>query len=116
MFDQHRQEADERGADQGEPVMVVLQFTTDRPDALFEVLSHYVVASRGAEGARNIDLVASATTPGRVLVVEKWDSARAQRAHFDSAEMVEMARACADVLTTAPDIDLFHNVSMHDLA
>ena len=43
------------------------------------------------------DLVAAGlyhVTPGRFLVVEKWESPTAQRAHFDSADMVEMAEAC----------------------
>ena len=47
------------------------------------------------------------TQPGRYLVIQKWDSAAAQRAHFDSDVMVEMATACNGLLASAPDIDLW---------
>lgn len=99
-----------------DPVMVTLSFRTHRPDELMSVLAKYVVVSRSAPGCRNIDFVASATTPGRLLVVEKWDSAADQRAHFDSPEMIEMARACDGLLSEPPDIDLYEGVSMHDTA
>ncbi len=102
--------------DELEPVMVTMGFRTDRPDELLTVLSKYVVLSRGQPGCRNIDFVASATLPGRFLVVEKWDSVTDQRAHFDSVEMVEMARSCDGLLTEPPDIDLFDGISMHDTA
>ncbi len=99
-----------------EPVMVVLRFESHDPARLTEILARYVVVSRGRPGCRNIDLLASATKPGRLLVVEKWDSAADQRAHFDSDEMVAMATSALPLLTAEPDIDLFNGVSMHDLA
>ena len=83
---------------------------------LLGVLAKYVVITRGQEGCRNIDLVASVTHNWRYLVVQKWDSPDAQRAHFDSAEMVEMAEACRGLLARAPVIDLWDNISAHDLA
>ena len=83
---------------------------------LLSVLAKYVVVSRGHTGCRNIDLVASVTSPGRLVVIEKWDSPEAQRAHFDSPTMVEMAEACRGLLTEPPDIDLLEAVSAHDLA
>ena len=81
-----------------------------------EVLARYVVLSRGQPGCRNIDYVASITDPGRLLVVEKWESIEAQRQHFDSPEMIEMARHSVPLLNAEPDIDLFEGISMHDLA
>ena len=99
-----------------EPVMVILGFRTERPDELMEVLARYVVLSRGQPGCRNIDYVASITDPGRLVIVEKWESIEAQRAHFDSSEMVEMARQSVPLLNAEPDIDLFEGISMHDLA
>jgi quinol monooxygenase YgiN len=83
---------------------------------LLGVLAKYVVIARGHEGCRNIDLVVSVTHPGRYLLIQKWDSPDAQRAHFDSAEMVEMAEACRGLLATAPDVDLWDGMSAHDLA
>jgi quinol monooxygenase YgiN len=56
------------------------------------------------------------TRPGRYVVIEKWDSPAAQRAHFDSAEMVAMAEAARPLLAQAPDIDLLEGISAHDLA
>jgi quinol monooxygenase YgiN len=47
--------------------------------------------------------------------VEKWESPAAQRAHFDSAETVEMAEACRGLLSQAPEIELLEGVSAHDL-
>ena len=105
-----------KGNDDVEPVMVIMSFRTKDPAALLDILAAYVVASRGQDGCRNIDLVVSTTNDERMAIVQKWDSAVAQRAHFDSPEMVAMAQAGAPLLTESPDIDLFDGVSMHDLA
>jgi quinol monooxygenase YgiN len=95
--------------------IVTMGFRAADPDRLLAVLSKYVVVSRGQPGCRNIDLCASVTTPGRFTIIAKWDSPAAQRAHFDSAEMVEMAQACRGLLAEAPDIDLLQGISAHDL-
>ena len=95
--------------------VVTMVFQASDPDRLLGVLAKYVVVSRRAEGCRNIDLCASATNDGRYLVIEKWESPDAQRAHFDSPEMVEMAESCRGLLTAPPDIDLFDGISAHDL-
>jgi quinol monooxygenase YgiN len=98
-----------------ELTMVTLRFDASDPDALLAVLARYVVLARMEPGCRNVDLCASATRPGRYLVVEKWDSPTAQRSHFDSALMVEMAESCRGLLTAPPDIDLWDGLSAHDL-
>lgn len=103
---------------------VELTVVTLRLDALDEaaagrllgVLSKYVVLARGHEGCRNIDLVASVTHPGRVLLIQKWDSPATQQAHFDSPDMVEMAESCRGLLSRAPEVDLWEGMSAHDLA
>jgi quinol monooxygenase YgiN len=95
--------------------VVTMSFQAADPDRLLSVLAKYVVLSRTADGCRNIDLCASATRDGRYLVIEKWESTDAQRDHFDSAEMVEMAESCRDLLTAPPDIDLYEGISAHDL-
>jgi quinol monooxygenase YgiN len=102
-------------ADEVELTIVTMVFQASDADALLPVLSKYVVVSRGHEGCRNIDLCASVATPGRFVIIEKWDSPEAQRAHFDSADMVEMAGACAGLLARPPDIDLLDGISAHDL-
>ncbi len=66
--------------------------------ALGAVLAHYVVVGRTSPGCRNIDLVASLTTPGRFLVYEKWESADHQRAHLTSTVTEEMAAAALPLL------------------
>jgi quinol monooxygenase YgiN len=101
--------------DEVELTIVTMDFRASDPERLLPVLSKYVVLSRGQPGCRNIDLCASVTTPGRYVIVEKWESPEAQRAHFDSQEMVEMAQACAGLLAVAPDIDLLEGISAHDL-
>ena len=85
-------------------------------ERLLGVLAKYVVLSRWHQGCRNIDLCASRTDPGRFLVIEKWETPAAQRAHFDSPEMVEMATACRDLVARRPIIDLLGGISAHDLA
>ena len=95
--------------------VVTMAFQASDTDRLLGVLAKYVVVSRGAPGCRNIDLCASATHEGRYLLIEKWDSPEAQRAHFDSPEMVEMAESCRGLLSAPPDIDLFEGISAHDL-
>jgi len=99
-----------------ELTIVTMRFDAADVGALLAVLSKYVVLTRMHGGCRNVDLCASVTQPGRYLVIQKWVSADAQRAHFDSPEMVEMARACAGLLTAPPDIDLWDGASAHDLA
>ena len=103
-------------ADEVELTMVTMEFTTSKPEALMPVLAKYVVVSRGHDGCRNIDLCASVATPGRFVVIEKWESPEHQQAHFDSREMVEMAQACTGILSSPPDIDLLEGISAHDLA
>ena len=98
-----------------ELAIVTMVFDASDADGLAAVLSKYVVMSRGHDGCRNIDLCASVTTPGRFVVLEKWESIDAQRAHFDSAEMVGMAESCTGLLSRAPQIDLLEGVSAHDL-
>ena len=99
-----------------ELTIVTMAFDSAQPERLQSVLAKYVVLSRGHPGCRNIDLCASATTPGRFVLIEKWETPDAQRAHFDSADMVEMARACEGLLTKPPQIDLLEGISAHDLA
>jgi len=102
--------------DEVEVTIVTLVFDTAQPDQLLPILSKYVVVSRGHPGCRNIDLTASATVAGRFVVIEKWASAAAQQAHFDSPDMVEMAEACTGLLSGPPRIDLLFGISAHDLA
>ena len=99
-----------------ELVIVTMRFDAADAEALLGVLSKYVVMTRMQPGCRNIDLCASVTHSGRYLLIQKWDSPAAQRAHFDSDAMVTMARSCTGLLTTAPDIDLWDGPSAHDLA
>ena len=101
--------------DEVELTMVSMSFDATDVEALMKVLSKYVVLSRGHDGCRNIDLAASVTTPGRFVVVEKWESPETQQAHFDSPEMVEMATSCQGLLSKPPHIDLLEGISAHDL-
>jgi quinol monooxygenase YgiN len=83
--------------------------------ALASVLARYVVVSRTTPGCRNIDLVASLTTPGRFLVYEKWESPEHQRDHLSSAVTEELAEAALPLLAGPPDLGLFEAISAHDL-
>lgn len=96
--------------------LVTLAFEATDPASLVGALARYVVLSRGHPGCRNIDLCHSVTRPQRFVVVEKWESPAAQRAHLDSAEFTELARACDGLLTGPPDIELLDGLSAHDLA
>ena len=102
-------------ADEVELTVVTMVFDSSAPAELVPVLAKYVVVSRGQDGCRNIDLCASATRPNRFVIVEKWDSPDAQRNHFDSPSMVEMATGCEGLLSRQPDIDLLEPISAHDL-
>ena len=95
--------------------MVTMTFDASDASRLQSVLARYVVLSRGHRGCRNIDLAISSTTPDRFVIVQKWESPDAQRVHFDSPEMVEMATACHGLLKSPPQIDLLEPVSAHDL-
>jgi quinol monooxygenase YgiN len=102
--------------DEVQLTVVTMTFEASEPERLAAVLSRYVVLSRAHPGCRNIDLCASMTRPGRYVIIQKWATPEAQRAHFDSPEMVEMAEACVGLLAAPPDIDLLDGVSAHDLA
>ena len=99
-----------------ELTIVTMVFESGQAERLQSVLAKYVVVSRGHPGCRNIDLCVSATSPGRFVIIEKWETPDAQRVHFDSAEMVDMAKACDGLLTKPPHIDLLEGISAHDLA
>ena len=99
-----------------ELTIVTMRFDAADPDALLAVLSKYVVMTRMVPACRNVDLCASVTRPGRYLLIQKWESSEAQRAHFDSAAMIEMATSCNGLLSSAPEIDLWDGPSAHDLA
>lgn len=105
-------------ADEIELTIVTMRFeaTESAAEALLSVLSKYVVLTRNEDGCRNVDLCSSVIDPRRLLIIQKWDSPAAQRAHFDSRVMVEMAQACDGLLATKPDIDLLESISAHDLA
>ncbi len=96
-------------------VLVTLSFDATDPDRLAAVLAKYVVLSRHEPGCRNIDLCGSLTVPGRFVVIEKWETPDAQKAHFDGPNMVDMAQACSGLLRHPPAIDLLEGLSAHDL-
>src|SRR5258705_6775456 len=81
--------------------------------ALGAVLARYVVMSRTSSGCRNIDLVASLTTPGRFLVYEKWETTDHQREHLTGAVTEELAAAALPLLAGPPDLGLFEAISAH---
>jgi quinol monooxygenase YgiN len=99
----------------GSLTIVTLVFDASDAPRTAAILARYVVVSRGHPGCLNIDLAASVTRPNRFLVIEKWESADAQRAHFDSADMVAMAEDLRGLLEQAPQIDLFDGISAQDL-
>jgi quinol monooxygenase YgiN len=102
-----------------EPELAVLTARFDpmpgSEEPLMAVLAEYVVVTRQDAACRNIDLLASASQPGRLLLVEKWVSAEAARVHLDSPEMAEMAAAAIGHLAERPEVDLFDTISAHDL-
>lgn len=98
-----------------ELTIVTMRFDATDNAGLLAVLSKYVVLTRMHDGCRNVDLCASVTHPGRHLIVQKWETPAAQRAHFDSDVMVDMARSCAGLLASAPEIELWDGNSAHDL-
>ena len=102
-------------ADEIELTIVTMRFDAADVGSMLAVLSKYVVLTRMQPGCRNVDLCASVTAPGRYLVIQKWDDVDAQRTHFDSDVMVEMARSCNGLLSAPPDIDLWDGPSAHDL-
>lgn len=102
-------------AEDVELVVVTLQLDAADDERLRSLLARYVVLTRDEPGCRNVDLLASATAPNRYLLVQKWESADAQRAHFDSPLMVGFAEDCRGLLAAPPVIDLYDAISAHDL-
>ena len=82
---------------------------------LAAVLARYVVLTRSVTGCRNVDLMTSASEPGRFLMVEKWDDPGAQTAHLNGEIMVTMATEATNLLAGPPDLDLYDAISAYDL-
>jgi quinol monooxygenase YgiN len=97
-------------------ITAVFDARTGDEEQLAGVLARYVVLARNEAGCRNIDLVASTTKRGRFVVIAKWDSPDAARAHLDGDAMTDMAREAVAVLAERPDIDLHDAISAHDLS
>ena len=93
----------------------LFQARSGKEAELAATLARYVVLTRSVTGVRNVDLVTSASTTGRFLIVEKWDDAGAQRSHLDSDAMVTMATQSGPLLTQLPDLELYDVISAHDL-
>lgn len=93
----------------------IYQARTGREEDLAAILARYTVLTRSADQCRNVDLVISAATPGRYLVIEKWVDPDAQRAHLDSDVMVTMATEAAPMLAAPPDLDLYQAISAYDV-
>ena len=105
-----------QGGDDLELIMVTLTFDAADPESLLPILAKYVVLTRRQPGCRNVDLATSVTSVNRFVIVQKWDTPDAQRAHFDSDDMIEMAEACRGLLTAPPAVDLLEPITAHDLA
>ena len=99
-----------------ELTVVTMVFDATDDERLRPLLARYVVLTRDAPGCRNVDLLASTTVPNRYVVIQKWESPAAQRAHFDSELMVGFASDCRGLLASPPQIDLHDAISAHDLA
>jgi quinol monooxygenase YgiN len=82
---------------------------------LAAVLARYVVLTRSVGGCRNVDLMTSTSTPGRFLMVEKWDDPSAQTDHLNGEIMVSMATEATNLLAGPPDLDLYDAISVYDL-
>lgn len=95
--------------------VVTMRFTTSDPARSSAALARYVVLTRSHAGCVNVDLCASAIDPSVLVVLQKWDTAASQRAHFDSDDMVRMASDLSGLLTGAPAIELLDPISAHDL-
>jgi quinol monooxygenase YgiN len=103
----------------GETTLVTFVFDAkddEAAEALLGALAKYTVLARSETGARNVDLCQAVGSPRRFLLVEKWASPEAQRRHFDSPALVELAEACRNLLTARPAIELWDGLSAHDLA
>lgn len=107
----------DRGRD--DPAIVMVTMTWDalpgRGDDLGAALARYVVLARRSDGCLNIDLGASIEADGRFVVVEKWHDAAAQRAHYGSALLSELAADTQPLLAQPPRLDLCDAISAHDL-
>lgn len=84
-------------------------------ETLAAMLARYVVMTRREPACRNVDLAASITHSGRVIVIEKWESADAAQAHLNSALMTEMATEAVQLVARQPELDLYDAISAYDL-
>jgi quinol monooxygenase YgiN len=84
-------------------------------EALAATLARYVVMTRRAPDCRNVDLTASVTHTGRLLIIEKWVSAEAAQVHLSSELMTDMANEAIPLLAHKPELDLYDSISAHDL-
>ena len=97
-----------------EPTIVTMTWE-QVDDDLMAHLVRYVVVSRSEPGCRNIDLCASVTSRGRVVVIEKWATPGAQQAHADGPSLMALATAARQMGAARPTFDLLEGLSAHDL-
>lgn len=74
-----------------------------------------MVLTRTHRGCRNVDLLASATRPGRYRVIEKWDDPAAVQAHLDDPDTAALASEIVPLLAAPPELELYDAISAHDL-
>lgn len=99
---------------EAEPTIVTMVWE-EVSDELVAHLVRYVVVSRSEAGCRNIDLCASVTAEGRIVIIEKWATPEAQRTHTDGPALLELAAAARDLDAARPAMDLLEGISAHDL-
>jgi quinol monooxygenase YgiN len=97
-------------------MLATFEARMSRIEELASLLARYVVLTRRRAECRNVDLISSVLEPGRFVVIEKWGSPDAQRAHMDEPETVALAEGCRDLLSGPPRFDLCEGVSAHDLS
>jgi quinol monooxygenase YgiN len=97
-------------------VVATIRVQDGRADDVVAVIAEYVDAVRAEEGCLRYDLFRVRKDPGALLMVERWASKEALRAHGTVDHFVAMSTRLAELLAAAPVVQVLEPALVEPVA
>lgn len=91
-------------------VVATIAVKPGRADAVVEIVAEFIDVVRAEDGCLRYDLFRVRRDPDTVVMVERWASKEALRAHGAADHFVAMSARLADELATAPSVRVLEPV------
>jgi quinol monooxygenase YgiN len=85
-------------------VIAHVRATAEHVAQVREILSALVEPTRRESGCLSYELLQNGSDPADFVFVEKWASAAAEQAHFETPHVLTALKRLAGLLATEPDI------------